>query len=127
MNNARSFTVSLLLFIASASLYVVPRAQPPAPQGPHLNASYIDADTGHRVVRLTDEAGGSTLYFHDNAFSPEGDTADVQHAQRDCDRRGRENRHRRRSRSRSWPRVPEADILPGGRGRSTTPEAAAGP
>ena len=33
----------------------------------------IDADTGHRVVRLTGEAGGSTLYFHDNAFSPQGD------------------------------------------------------
>src|SRR5262245_59856114 len=35
---------------------------------------WIDADTGHRVVRLTGEAGGSTLYFHDNAFSPEGKT-----------------------------------------------------
>jgi oligogalacturonide lyase len=34
---------------------------------------WIDPDTGHRVVRLTDDAGGSTLYFHDNAFSPEGD------------------------------------------------------
>jgi oligogalacturonide lyase len=34
---------------------------------------WIDADTGHRIVRLTDDAGGSTLYFHDNAFSPEGD------------------------------------------------------
>src|SRR5262245_48340644 len=34
---------------------------------------WIDADTGHRVVRLTGEAGGSTLYFHDNAFSPDGD------------------------------------------------------
>ena len=33
----------------------------------------IDADTGHRVVRLTGDAGGSTLYFHDNAFSPQGD------------------------------------------------------
>src|SRR6185436_8140470 len=32
-----------------------------------------DPATGHRVVRLTDDAGGSTLYFHDNAFSPEGD------------------------------------------------------
>jgi oligogalacturonide lyase len=32
-----------------------------------------DPVTGHRVVRLTDDAGGSTLYFHDNAFSPEGD------------------------------------------------------
>jgi hypothetical protein len=35
---------------------------------------WIDADTGHRVVRLTDDAGGSTLYFHDNAFSPDGGT-----------------------------------------------------
>jgi len=34
---------------------------------------WIDPDTGHRIVRLTDDAGGSTLYFHDNAFSPEGD------------------------------------------------------
>src|SRR3989454_10898327 len=34
---------------------------------------WIEIDTRHRVVRLTDDAGGSTLYFHDNAFSPEGD------------------------------------------------------
>jgi len=34
---------------------------------------WIDPDTGHRVVRLTDDAGGSTLYFHDNVFSPQGD------------------------------------------------------
>ena len=33
---------------------------------------WVDGATGHRVVRLTDEAGGSTLYFHDNAFSPDG-------------------------------------------------------
>ena len=33
---------------------------------------WIDPDTGHRIVRL-DASGGSTLYFHDNAFSPEGD------------------------------------------------------
>src|SRR6059036_3779274 len=39
-----------------------------------LPREWIDADTGHRVVRLTDDAGGSTLYFHDNAFSPRGDT-----------------------------------------------------
>ena len=43
----------------------------------HLQESppreWVDRDTGHRIVRLTDSAGGSTLYFHDNAFSPEGD------------------------------------------------------
>src|SRR5947208_3158130 len=38
-----------------------------------LLREWIDADTGHRVVRLTDDAGGSTFYFHDNAFSPQGD------------------------------------------------------
>ncbi len=43
-------------------------AQDPAPR------DWIDPDTGHRVVRLTGAAGGSTLYFHDNAFSPNGDT-----------------------------------------------------
>jgi oligogalacturonide lyase len=34
---------------------------------------WLDPATGHRIVRLTNDAGGSTLYFHDNAFSPEGD------------------------------------------------------
>ena len=34
---------------------------------------WVDRDTGHRVVRLTDSPGASTLYFHDNAFSSEGD------------------------------------------------------
>ena len=43
------------------------RMQEPAPR------DWIDPDTGHRIVRLTDDAGGRTLYFHDNAFSPEGD------------------------------------------------------
>ena len=40
---------------------------------PQERRDWVDPDTGHRIVRLTDEVGGSTLYFHDNAFSPEGD------------------------------------------------------
>jgi oligogalacturonide lyase len=35
--------------------------------------SWIDQDTGHRIVRLSDEGGSSTLYFHDTAYTPEGD------------------------------------------------------
>ena len=54
--------------VAAAALTVwIFRLQAPAP------TDWIDPDTGHRVVRLTEDAGGSTLYFHDNAFSLEGD------------------------------------------------------
>ncbi len=63
----RPFTwwlMAALLMAASATLHV---QQSPAP------LDWIDPSTGHRIVRLTDDAGGSTLYFHDNAFSPEGD------------------------------------------------------
>ena len=34
---------------------------------------WVDAETGHRVVRLSDEAGSASLYFHQNAYTPEGD------------------------------------------------------
>jgi oligogalacturonide lyase len=42
-----------------------PRAEPPS--------DWVDTTTGHRVVRLSAEPGSQTLYFHDNAYSPEGD------------------------------------------------------
>src|SRR5881628_2310825 len=59
----RTWLFVALLVTAGSAL----RPQEPLPK------EWIDAQTGHRVVRLTDDAGGSTLYFHDNAFSPEGD------------------------------------------------------
>jgi oligogalacturonide lyase len=34
--------------------------------------SWIDKDTGHRVIRLTDEPGSSGLYFNVNAYTPDG-------------------------------------------------------
>ena len=34
---------------------------------------WIDAATGHRVIRLSTEPGSSSQYFHDNTYSPEGD------------------------------------------------------
>ena len=33
----------------------------------------IDPDTGHRVVRLTDEPGSQSLYFHQNPYTATGD------------------------------------------------------
>lgn len=37
------------------------------------NREWFDPDTGHRVVRLSNEAGSSSLYFNFNGYTPEGD------------------------------------------------------
>src|SRR6476620_7378851 len=37
-----------------------------------LPREWIDPDTGHRIVRLSDEPGSATLYFHQNAYTPDG-------------------------------------------------------
>src|SRR4029078_356528 len=54
--------LSLVFAIGGALLFA--QVEPPR--------DWRDPDTGHHIVRL-DAAGGSTLYFPDNAFSPEGD------------------------------------------------------
>jgi oligogalacturonide lyase len=59
----RTLLFGALLAIANSAL--VPQAS--------LPTDWVDADTGHRVVRLSGEGGGSTLYFRDHAFSPRGD------------------------------------------------------
>jgi oligogalacturonide lyase len=38
----------------------------------NLPVSWVDKDTGHRVIRLTDEPGSSGFYFNVNAFTPDG-------------------------------------------------------
>ncbi|WP_440903384.1 oligogalacturonate lyase family protein [Catenovulum sp. SX2] len=35
--------------------------------------SWIDADTGHKVVRLSEEEGSRSLYFHQNSYAAAGD------------------------------------------------------
>jgi oligogalacturonide lyase len=49
---------------------VVLRAQPGATGEPPR--TWIDPDTGHRVVRLTDEPGSASLYFNQNAYTADG-------------------------------------------------------
>ncbi|MDQ2668299.1 MAG: oligogalacturonate lyase family protein [Gemmatimonadota bacterium] len=44
-----------------------------APPSAAPRTDWIDPDTGHRIIRLSVEPGSQTLYFHDNAYSPEGD------------------------------------------------------
>src|SRR5690349_854358 len=60
----RLATGTLLVMVWAEAVHVQP---PPAP------LEWIDGATKHRIVRLSGDTGGSTLYFHDNAFSPSGD------------------------------------------------------
>src|SRR5437764_499173 len=36
-------------------------------------ADWVDPATGHRVLRLSGDGGGSSLYFHQNTYTPRGD------------------------------------------------------
>jgi oligogalacturonide lyase len=56
--------LSLTLSRAFAADTPTPAAEPPR--------EWIDPDTGHRIVRLSDEPGTASLYFHQNAYSPDG-------------------------------------------------------
>ena len=48
---------------------VMPATNAPAAPPP---ASWVDPDTGHRIIRLTREPGSDSFYFNDNAFTPDG-------------------------------------------------------
>src|SRR5215471_7971615 len=37
-----------------------------------LPREWIDQETGHRIIRLSDENGSASLYFHQNAYTPDG-------------------------------------------------------
>src|SRR5258708_826241 len=38
-----------------------------------LPREWVDPDTGHRIVRLSDEPGSSSFYFHQYAYTEGGD------------------------------------------------------
>ena len=38
-----------------------------------LPREWVDKDTGHRIVRLSDEAGSSSFYFHQNGYTADGE------------------------------------------------------
>jgi oligogalacturonide lyase len=40
---------------------------------PELPRDWIDPDTGHRIIRLSPDSGGTSLYFHQRSYTPEGD------------------------------------------------------
>ncbi len=54
---------------ATAASSSPPAAATPATEPPK---SWIDEDTGHRVIRITNEPGSDSFYFNFNAFTPDG-------------------------------------------------------
>src|SRR3954466_8877631 len=61
----KSLCLALILCALPALARQQPTKEPPT--------EWIDPDTGHRVVRLSREAGSQSLYFHQNAYTTEGD------------------------------------------------------
>lgn len=57
-------SIGLLLAVIGAGLWIAAADDPPT--------EWIDASTGHRVIRLSREPGSASLYFHQNAYSPDG-------------------------------------------------------
>ena len=51
----------LLVLLAAARMFA---ADPPS--------SWVDPDTGHRIVRLTREPGSASLYFNQNGYTADG-------------------------------------------------------
>jgi oligogalacturonide lyase len=60
----RKIALPLLLLTLTRG-WLLAAAEPPT--------DWIDPDTGHRVIRLSREPDTASLYFHQNAFSPQGD------------------------------------------------------
>lgn len=55
----------LLLALCVSTLRTFAAEEPPS--------DWVDADTGHRVIRLSTEPGSASLYFHQNTYTPKGD------------------------------------------------------
>ena len=64
-NSSLPFCVLALATLIPSAAAAGDAAQPPP-------KSWIDPDTGHRVIRITDEPGSASLYFNDNSCTPDG-------------------------------------------------------
>src|SRR3954471_1493945 len=59
------FQVLLLLIALLSVIEFAQTTEPPR--------QWVDPDTGHRIIRLSDEPGSSTFYFHQNGYTASGD------------------------------------------------------
>ena len=67
MRLGRQIGQGLALMLAGAAFFLAsPTLAKPA-------AEWVDPLTGHKVVRISREAGSASLYFHQNSYTPQGD------------------------------------------------------
>lgn len=62
-----------LFLRTSATLVIIAAVAISSHAASTVPKEWIDADTGHRVVRLSEKPGTASFYFHQNAYSGEGD------------------------------------------------------
>lgn len=63
--NSSCLVIALLLAATSSAQHAAPAIEPPL--------EWVEPETGHRVIRLTRDAGSASLYFHQNAYTALGD------------------------------------------------------
>ena len=66
LKNTMKFFSTLALILLTVTCF----AQQTIPEPP---TEWIEPETGHRVIRLSREAGTASLYFHQNAYTAKGD------------------------------------------------------
>jgi oligogalacturonide lyase len=62
---------SLIRFVSAALAALTIAAPVVRAAGPEPPITWVDKDTGHRVYRLTPEAGSTGFYFNVNAYTPD--------------------------------------------------------
>ena len=72
-----SFVVLALIVCAAVESPLLGQQASSAPVSPlsqqEVPREWTDPATHHHILRLTDDAGGSSLYFHQNAYTAKGD------------------------------------------------------
>jgi oligogalacturonide lyase len=68
MSHRLLFAIAAFALALTPLLLAGPAAQPDAPP-----TDWVDAATGHRVIRLSRDGGTATFYFHQGAFTEKGD------------------------------------------------------
>lgn len=66
-------TVLLMINIGGGFSAIAQSAEPQAAPPKDPPTEWIDPDTGRRVIRLSEDSGGSSFYFHQNGYTASGD------------------------------------------------------